>query len=52
MASGKSKSSQNPQGVRRKVGEKELAPRSLRRRYNKKYLSEFTEEQINKALEN
>lgn len=51
MASGKSKSNANPKGVRRKIGEKELAPRSLRRKYNKKYASEFTEEQIEKALE-
>lgn len=48
--SGKSKSRENPTGVRRKSGGKELAPRSLRRIYKKKFASEFTPEQIEKAL--
>jgi hypothetical protein len=48
--SGKSKSRENPTGVRRKSGGKELAPKSLRRKFKKKFVSEFTTEQIEKAL--
>jgi len=47
MASGKSKSELNPNGVRREVGGKELAPKSLRSK--KKYLSECTESELEKA---
>lgn len=45
--SGKSKSETNPNGVRRKVNGKELAPRSLRK--TKKYLSECSENELKKA---
>ena len=49
--SGKSKSRENPTGVRRKAEGKELAPRSLRRKLKKKFVSEFSTEQIEKALQ-
>ena len=46
--SGRSKSVQFPNGIRRKVQGKELAPRSLRK-LGKWYLSECTENQLIKA---
>jgi len=46
--SGKSKSSSNPYGIRRILGGKELAPRSLRK-LGKKFLSECSAEQLKKA---
>jgi len=46
--SGKSKSSANPFGIRRKSGGNELAPRSLRRK-GKRFLSECSERELIRA---
>lgn len=45
--SGKSQSHENPTGLRRKSGGKDLAPKSLRRA-GKKFLSECTEQELSK----
>ena len=43
--SGRSSSNENPTGVRRKVGGKELAPRSLRRK-GRKFLTDCSTEEL------
>ena len=45
--SGKSKSRENPKGIRRKEAGKELAPRSLRKK--KKFLSEWSDEALERV---
>jgi hypothetical protein len=49
MSSGKSKDQKNKFGVRRVVNGKELAPRSVRRKTNKRLLSECNEIELEKA---
>ena len=46
--SGKSKSIKFPNGARRKVDGKELAPRSLRKK-GKKFLSDCSDKELDKA---
>ena len=48
--SGRSCSSSNPQGVRRKAEGKELAPRSLRKQ-GKRFLSDCTEGDLKKLFD-
>jgi len=48
-ASGKSKSLANPNGMRRIVNSKALAPRSIRRKGKKRFLDTCTERQLEKA---
>ena len=48
-ASGKSKSLADPNGIRRIIDGKALAPRSIRRKGKKRFLDTCTERQLEKA---